>query len=534
MVTLDGWTLFRVRKVAFGIVERMASARVLYMPASKQFWSAMAREFDNAGYSPVLWMGDWRHDDFGRREFPDCEILPIKSFHTTLSAKPVAHVPDAAILTSREFLQLKNQAIKLMDRQDETRFFGRQERDAHFYSMFNHLYSSIVEHRVELLVAGEAPHHTAQLIAYRICEMLGIPTYHLVMNTMVPLLQVNRSIVGDPIPVVDGVDVSAHLTEIAKTFATYAEGIPTPVYMSNQARYDNSLAFLRRTIRYWAVIVAIRIRELFPSLIPPTNDTGVRARYPFEKSRRRWLTPFRVESLRRHLVAEYESLAERIDLTAEGTPPFVYFPMPFEPERTSLPDGGDYYDAMEALCALRAYLPPDVHIFVKEHPSQFSRMLAGHKGRSQLSYRVIANLPNVHLVDLSVPSPSLVEHSQFVAAISGTAALEAALVGNKGVVFGRPWFSRLPGVSVFDELPAYEQFVITTGVDLNAITAAATTRLTGFVYPGTISVSQRAYMNQLFGDRIPELVNDDETARITVATITADFAATTSTRGGRS
>lgn len=524
----------RVRKTPFGIVERMASARVLYMPASKQFWSSMAHEFSAAGFSPVLWMGDWRHDEFARREFPDCEVLPIRSFHTTLSSKVVTHVPNAEFLTSREFLQLKNQAIKLMDRQDETRFLGRQERDAHFYSMFNHLYSSIVEHGVEVLVAGEAPHHTAQLIAYRICEMLGIPTYHLVMNTMVPLLQVNRSIVGDPIPVVGPVDVAAHLAEIGKAFATYRDGIPTPVYMTNQARYDNSLAFLRRTIRYWAVIVAIRIRQLFPRLIPPTNDTGIRARYPFEKSRRRWLTPFRVESLRTHLIAEYESLAEKIDVTAADTPRFVYFPMPFEPERTSLPDGGDYYDAMEALCALRAYLPDEIHIFVKEHPSQFSRMLAGHKGRSQLSYRVIANLPNVHLVEMSVASPSLVENSEFVAAISGTAALEAALIGRKGVVFGRPWFARLPGVSVFDELPAFDRFANVSGSDLQTITEAVSTLLPGYVFPGTISVSQRAYMNQLFGDRIPELVDDNETARTTVDTITADFESIRTSRGGRS
>jgi hypothetical protein len=161
-------------------------------------------------------------------------------------------------------------------------------------------------------------------------------------------------------------------------------------------------------------------------------------------------------------------------------------------------------------------------------------MLAGHKGRTQLSYRVIANLPNVRLVDLSVPSPSLVEHSEFVATISGTAALEAALIGNKGVVFGRPWFARLPGVSVFDELPVYPEFAKATGSTLAHITDTASERLRGFVYPGTISVSQRAYMNQVFGDRIPELVNDDETMRVTVATIAADFATTSLARGGRS
>lgn len=494
------------------------------MPASKPFWSPMANALDSAGFRPVLWLGDWRHDNFGREHFPESEILPLSSFHTSISPKLLAHAPSAELLTSRAFLALKNQAIKLMDRQDETRFFGRQERDAHFYSMFNHLYSSIIERNIGVLIAGEAPHHTAQLIGYRICEMLGIPRYHLVMNTYAPLLQVNRDIVGDPVPVAGTPDVTAHVAEIQKAFEGYRHGIPTPLYMTTQAKYDSGWSFARWAVRYWVVIVALRIRKFFPAFVPPTNDTGVRARYTFEKSRRRWLTPFRVEALRRNLVAEYRRHAETPDLADPALPRFVYFPLPFEPERTSLPDGGDFYDAMDTLLALRAYLPDDVNIFVKEHPSQFSRMLAGHKGRSQLSYRVIANLPNVRLVDLAIPSAALTTCAEFTAVISGTAALEAALAGNKGVVFGSPWFTRLPGVTSFRDLPPFATFSQQAGPGLDEIIAAVPTVLKGVTLPGTISVSQRDYMKQLFGDRITELVDDDNTVRIVVATIAKDFA----------
>ncbi|MEN9740104.1 MAG: hypothetical protein RLZ72_370 [Actinomycetota bacterium] len=501
----------------------MATTNVFYMPASKPFWSPMAKDLASHGLIPAIWMGDWRHDNFGRTEFPDAEVLPIKETHTTISDVPLAHAPSAELLTSRAFLAMKNQAMKLMDRQDETRYFGRLERDAHFYSIFNHLYSSIIEKKIGALVVGEAPHHTAQLIGYRTCEMLGIPTYHLMMNTYVPLLQVQRQIVGNPLPVPSAPDVTKHIDEIHKSFETYREGIPTPLYMTNQANFDKTWKFSRWVRRYWRNIVALRVKKIIGREIRPSNDTGIRNLYPFQVNRRHWLTPFRVEAIRRNLEQEYPKFAEKVDFSDGSLPKFVYFPMPFEPERTTLPDGGDFYEAMDALLALRAYLPEDVHIFVKEHPSQFARKLSGYKGRSQLIYQVIANLPNTRLIDLSVPSASLTENAEFVCVITGTAALEAALIGKKGVVFGSPWFWRLPGVHVFTELPPYEKFVKLPGSSVDELKAAVSATVPGFNLPGTISVSQRTYMRQKFGDYVDELVRDEDTRRLVVETIVADF-----------
>lgn len=504
----------------------MSSTPVFYMPASKPMWSDIAHELVSRGFSLSLWLGDWRHDDLGKTQFQDCEVLPIKEFHTTLSDRPLKHTPSAEFMRSRGFLQLKNQALKLMDRQDETRFFGRLERDAHFYSMFNHLYSAIIEKKIELLIVGEAPHHTAQLIGYRICELLGIPTYNLMMNTYSPLLQVNRSIVGPPLRVPGNPDVSLHVAEITKSFEAYRDGIPTPLYMTNQANFDKTWKFSNFVRRYWRNIVALRVKKIIGREIRPSNDTVIRGRYPFSVNRRHWLTPFRVDALRRNLEQAYPKFAERVDFSDPHLPPFVYFPMPFEPERTTLPDGGDFYEAMDALLALREYLPDDVAIFVKEHPSQFARKLSGYKGRSQLSYQVLANLPNVRLIDLSVASASLTEHAEFVCVITGTAALEAALIGKKGVVFGTPWFYRLPGVHVFTELPAYDKFRSLPGSSVDEIQAAVGKQLQGNTLPGTISVSQRTYMRQKFGDYITELVDDTESVKHIVDTITADFAAT--------
>lgn len=505
----------------------MPNTNIFFMPASTKLWCDLALELEAKGFTSAIWMGDWRFDEFGRKNFPNAEVLNLVDFHINLSKRPVRFAPSADYLRSRAFIQLKNETLKLMDRQDETRLFGRLERDAYFYSMFNHLYSSIVERKIGALVVGEAPHHAAQLIAYKICESLGIPTYNMLANSYVPLIQVNRSIVGAPIAAAGKRDLTLHFEEIQTAFDAYRDGIPTPLYMKNQANFDKNWKFSKYLRKYLKHLIGLKLKTLLGRPLPKNNnDTTVRIQYPHQKNQKRWLTPFRVNELRLELEKEYARLAQPVDFTDSKLPKFVYFPMPYEPERTSLPDGGDFYEAMDALLALREYLPDDVHIFVKEHPSQFARKLSGHKGRSPFSYQVIKNLHNVRLVDISVPSAKLTENAEFVCVITGTAALEAALIGGKGVVFGTPWFFDLPGVYLFDELPKYEKFMKLPGSNVDAIAKAAKRSIDRSTIPGTISVSQTNYFKQKFGEKYSQLVDEAEMVRLVAETISRDYKST--------
>ncbi len=488
----------------------------LYIPASRPMWGDFAQQLATRGIEPTVWLGDWRNYASGKKNFPDCTVLGLREVQARISAFPVEHVPDAAFLTSRGFLQLKAQSMKLMDRQDETRTFGRLERDAYFYSMVTRLYSLIVSREIGVAIASEAPHHVAQLIAFRLCELLGIPTYHLVNNTFVPLVHVTRSIVGEPIRVTDKPDVTSLADLLVDSLEQYRDGIPTPLYMTNQAKRDRSWSFLGWAGKYWRNLAKQRIRALRGKPEPFRDDVQIRSRYPFQPNTRRASMPFIVESLRRALEREYPRHAVTVDLSAADLPRFVYFPMPFEPERTSLPDGGDFYEAMDVLLALREFLPDDIHIFVKEHPTQFSRTLPGYKARSPLVYSVLSRLPNTRLIDLSVSSASLISHAEFTVTITGTAALESALIGKKGVVFGTPWFEPLPGVYRFDDVKDYRTLESAPPASLDDIVAAARILVREVAIPGVISVEQQTYFTQKFGESLARLVDDEDTI-VTVA-----------------
>lgn len=496
----------------------------LVMPARGEIWRYVGRELARNGFPPAIWFGPHKLNDFARTEFADCAIVNYKTLHADVPTSEAKFAAPAEYLRSREFMQMKLQVLKLMDRQDDTRAFGKLEREAIFYGMFNFLYSLIVEKQISVLVSCEAPHGPGYLIAYRICEYLGIPTYHLVRNSFVPLMQVNTSIVGPAIPIVDAPSTEKQIELLAEIFTQYTDGIPTPYYMKNQADFDREYRFGRVVLKHWRRWLIRRAKIILGREQRVSDDIVRHARFPYERDEVTWNYPFVIRRLRKALRDEYARVSETVDFPQTSLPKFVYFPMPYEPERTSNPDGGDFYEAMDALIALREFVPDDIAIYVKEHPSQYSAKLKGFQGRSPLHYRAIKNLHNVKLVELGVPSSKLIEHSEFVACITGTAAFEAALIGRRGVVFGSPWFYSLPGVHHFDALTDYDSLVNGPSASIETITDAARDLVHKTAIPAATSGSQENYFRERFGDAWAALNWAEDAAVSLVKTIRADLA----------
>jgi len=103
----------------------------------------------------------------------------------------------------------------------------------------------------------------------------------------------------------------------------------------------------------------------------------------------------------------------------------------------------DFDDQVYALQCLSRMLPDDWKIAVKENPKQ------NNFQRGRLFFERLRALRNVVYVSPSTSTYHLMEHAQFVATISGTAGWEAIKGGKRVLVFGRAWYTSLPGVSVY-------------------------------------------------------------------------------------
>jgi hypothetical protein len=129
-----------------------------------------------------------------------------------------------------------------------------------------------------------------------------------------------------------------------------------------------------------------------------------------------------------------------IDPGLDFSQPYVYFPLHLQPEMTTATLGDEYNDQLLAIERLSKAIPSHWHIYVKENPIQTEVM------RGDWFFDRLKSLPCVKIVPTQTNTHQLIQHSQFVATITGTAGWEAITGGKNVLVFGRPWYLTLPGV----------------------------------------------------------------------------------------
>jgi hypothetical protein len=114
----------------------------------------------------------------------------------------------------------------------------------------------------------------------------------------------------------------------------------------------------------------------------------------------------------RRLVLPYQRLAER---------PFIYFPLHYEPEVSTLVIAQVDQASMVDMVARR--MPIGWRLVLKDHPAMVGRRDPG------FFRRLMAQYPNVVTVDPSVPTLDLVQCAELTFTIAGTTAIEAAVLG---------------------------------------------------------------------------------------------------------
>ncbi|AHI30165.1 hypothetical protein AU14_13745 [Marinobacter similis] len=127
----------------------------------------------------------------------------------------------------------------------------------------------------------------------------------------------------------------------------------------------------------------------------------------------------------------------------------------FQPERTSIPEGGRYAPQINAVKALRDALPEATELVVKEHPSMF--MLKSKRSfRHPDFYRILASMRGVALVDERMASFDLIDESEAVVTLTGTVGFEALCRGTPVIVMGDAAYRSYPGVVDLYDRPMVE------------------------------------------------------------------------------
>ncbi|MFA0525612.1 hypothetical protein AB4517_18755, partial [Vibrio sp. 10N.222.52.C3] len=276
-----------------------------------------------------------------------------------------------------------------------------------------------------------------------------------------------------------------------------------PLYMKNQKTFDKESDRFFGVV-YKAKMLSRGVRHSRKKRL--AKNYSINSNYYLDDNRRSIFSNLKFDGLKVRLLERYKKFTSDVDLDQE----FVYFPLHFEPEKTSNPDGGHFYQVYDSISALRHLVPPHIPIYIKEHYSQFSRMLPGHRGKSPYLYDVLSALPNVYLLNTNISSNVLMSKALVTVSQTGTACLEAACSGNKAILMGYTWFNDTPNIINFSDINDFEEILNRPNASKDDIKSSMSEWVDNCSIPMIISPSNLAYFKQKFGEEQLSMLFSDQ------------------------
>lgn len=286
-------------------------------------------------------------------------------------------------------------------------------------------------HRPDLVLFHDSPHLPFSQLLYSLARLRGVPTAMVLDTSLEGRLIVRSSVEGQDIALTPGAEPatvrpSRYITEVI-------------VKQRQLAPMEKNLSLVRRLGLHQPGRLPRKIRralalhpDRYPALVPD-NPKSYLHRLVFNLS-----TARRIRSCLR-LYAKH---------AVNGLPrePFVYYPLHFQPEATTLLLGGSLWEQVNNVHLLLAGLPDGWRLVVKEHPQMLRYAKSWPRARDLRFYWELLGDPRIHLLPLDFSSQEAVQGAELVATVSGTVGWEALQAGKPVLTFGSPWYRSLPGV----------------------------------------------------------------------------------------
>ncbi len=421
------------------------SINAIYLCCIAEPWIAVANQLQaEMGIEPRYFI-HWRQDQSAMDQLAAkrCYLQTVEEAWLGLGFPDDVIPVNLDQETRRRYASDELIAIKMMDRLDPlVDRFPFTQRQEFYLSLLGKWISIIQANDIKLILSPSVPHRVfdyALWVAAKICgvrfvafQMSGFQKYSFLIEDIEEL----ANNFPDPSLPVRPLDDHIRLA-IERVRRDYASAVP--IYMQNHAKAQKSFfaraaqslvraprKFLTRPNTYWVT-----------GDVPPYGQRPGWIKFYYLWTQR----IFKLRRLRRtyqRYVTPVSSLPER----------YVLIALHYQPEETTCPSGGIYYDQIEIVKLLEATLPPDISIVVKEHKAQFNYSLEGASGRDSNFYEKLKSLSSrLYFVDTDADPFALIDKAQMVATVTGTTGWEAVLRGTRAIIFGRAWYSNMPGVT---------------------------------------------------------------------------------------
>ena len=373
-------------------------------------------------YIPQEYLGNdliLKEDEFSsihiyRYDFIKLERAEYEEYRFSKEAPPV----DDAILQALS--PYAAEIIKMMER-------GGYEAESYeeriaAYTIHVRYWNYMLEAtKIDFVLFTGAPHTVHDYIIFRLSQMKGIKF------GMLEVLPIQHKMLVMPMKSYEDWDDS-----VAKKIAEYSNrnNIVLP------EEYEDEFRKLTEPELH---VVPYIVRS---SLIQRIHHMEELFRYYGKQNMRHAVKKTIVHFRKRFQLDKVLKIYEKLAVDPNYDCKYIYFPLHYQPEKTTSPLGRWFVNQYLAIEMLSFYAPPDVYIYVKEHPAYKTHPVST---RNKELYLRIKKLDNVRLISMSADTISLINHCSAVSSITGSVGYEALFKEKPYIMFGYQVMRYAPG-----------------------------------------------------------------------------------------
>lgn len=304
----------------------------------------------------------------------------------------------------------------------------------------------IYNFEINIILFNDYPHTPLEIVIFYLAKLMDLKVYFLFPIPRINKFEERFILLNDfsrltsafweeydSLSNLDKMEISELPQDLLNYYAEYNENIKkNKFYFGNKtSKYKLITRYIRR--------IPINLKE--HGLINSIKKAKIRLGY---------ILP--INAFYRFLVLKYaEKLAIKHSQTYKEK--FVFFPLHFQPEATTIPWGNIYSDQLYAITEISKNLPRGYFLYIKEHPAYWARNYFESFGmyRSRGFYKKISEFENVKIVSHTIPSYEIIDKSECVITVTGTIAWECFYKSVPCVVLGDIYYKDLPTSSSPDQ-----------------------------------------------------------------------------------
>jgi hypothetical protein len=447
--------------------------RIIYSTGGMRDWVSVAEIFKlDKGWTPCFWLlsdgMDYIFDIFPKISYAwDFELN--RGVNTSAGVNVNKITLDAQLI--EKFSHHEHKVFALMNRMDAEGSFCYEDRRVLYYNLLEYWVNIFSKEKPEAVIFNISPHSISEYILYMVSLFYDIKIIMFQTTSVRNLIFSKKGFYSDI--GVNNIKYGIHSCsvesdsrvdiKVIKDYLTDIRGLEDktiPWFMKKPSSNQN----YKKIIKKIKVILIGSYNTCInkdrksnagfitkkSSILLPYKDTRTNIlKEKYLKLRSLYLN----HDLKKQYI---KSTKTSVDLDGQ----YIYVPLHYQPERTTLPEGGYYYDQMLMIKVLSSIVPDNCTLYVKENRTQFEHVTRATQHRHKRFYQELQSMSNVITLPLETSTIRLIDNSLAVATVTGTAGWEAVCRGKPVLAFGEPWYLGCSGVFYGKGIGYYKKSLI--------------------------------------------------------------------------